>query len=296
MLLDYRRALRCALSEKRLWAAGLLAALAFSEAWWVIFGWGPEYLGERWRIALAEPLGEAPALAALVMAALAAFVVIRAMGYVAEMVLVRQVAEGATAEAPDFTHAFSSSRRRYLPFAATLLPWDVMRTALFYLPSLLMALWGRWDPHLDHAILYAVAVLLWFCVLVAAAFLVGVTATLAARFALLRRWGVRESWRGGWDLLRGHAPACLAAWLQALAADIFFVSVAWPLSALVPWAAGLAARPMGSSLLRGLVYSAAYGLLATSLLAGQTLVQCFRSSLWTLTFIRITGGGGDEGA
>ncbi|NPV58260.1 MAG: hypothetical protein HPY75_01190 [Actinobacteria bacterium] len=290
MQLYYKRSLKLALAEKRLWPAGLLAALALSEAWWVVFGWGPEFLGERWRSALAGRLGDAWALVAFAAAAVAAFAVTKALGYMAEMVLVRQVADGEEGPVPDFTAAFSASRGRYLSLAAALLPWDILRTGLIYLPAAGIALWERWDPHLDHVFLYIFATLLWFALLAAAAFLFGVTATLAGRLALLHGQGARAAWGGGWKLLQSQTAGCIAVWLQALAADIAFVVLAWPLSALVPWAVGLAVRSIGPAPLRGLMYLGAYGLFAAALIAGQALVQCYKSSLWTFTYIELARG------
>ncbi len=295
MELDYRRAIRLALGEKRLWAAGLLAALAFSEAWWVVFGWGPEYLGERWRSALAERLGGAGALAAFVIAALAAFVVLKGAGYLGEMVLVRQVADARAEGAPGFGEAFSSSRSRYIPFAATLLPWDALRTALIYLPTLIIVLWDRWDPNLDQVFLYIAVMLLWFAILVAAYFFGGVTAALAARFSLLRGKGIPDTWREGWRLLRGNTGACLPVWLQALAADIIFVIIAWPLSALLPWVASQIANPLCFAPIRWLIHLLALAILAGGLVVMQTFVQVFKSSLWTLTFLALNAEPGLAG-
>lgn len=289
MQADYKRAIIYALEEKRLWAAGLIAALAFSQAWWIVFGWGPEYLGERWERAAGDWLGDAAAFITFVVAALAAFVVLRALGYLGEMVLVRQAADGGSGSVPAFGDAFSSSRQRYLPFAVTLLPWDALRIALIYLPSLMIALWDRWDPDLDHIFLYLLVMLLWFCLLVAASIFAGITATLAARFSLLERRPVPAAWREGWGLFRAGSGKCVAAWLQVLAADIVFVAIAWPLSALLPWAASQVADPIGFAPARWFIQLIAFLLLAGSLIVMQTGVQCFRSSLWTVTFMRLKG-------
>ncbi len=285
MVPDYKRAIRLALEEKRLWIAGLLTALAFSEAWWIVFGWGPEYLGERWERAVGDLVGDAAAFAAFVLAALAAFAVLKAAGYLGEMVLVRQVADAEKGGISSFVEAFSSSRHMYLPFAVTLLPWDALRIALIYLPSLIIILWDRWDPQLDHIFLYLLAMSLWVSALLAASVFAGITAALAARYSLLGEKGVPEAWRGGWRLLRENAGRCLAVWMQVLLADITFVVIAWPLSALVPWTAGQIADPIGFAPARWLIHLLSIALLAGSLVIMQTAVQCYRSSLWTLTFL-----------
>ncbi len=303
---DYKRAIRYALEEKRLWAAGLIAALFFSEAWWIVFGWGPEYLGERWERAVEGRLGDTTALVVFVLAALAAFVVMKALSYLGEMVLVRQVADAEITGVTSFAGAFSSSRGRYPAFAVTLLPWDALRIALIYLPAVIIALWDRWDPDLDHVFLYILAMLLWFLLLLAAHIFAGITATLAARLSLLEERGVGGAWREGWMLFRAHHAMCLAVWLQVLAADIVFVAVAWPLSALLPWVAGQVADPIGFAPARWFIRLIAYILLAGGLIIMQAGVQCFRSSLWTVTFFglrgekedtetyRIHGGTGDD--
>jgi len=286
---DYKRAIRLALEEKRLWVAGLLTALAMSEAWWIVFGWGPESLGERWERAVGDWMGDAGAFVAFILASLAAFVVLRAIGYLGEMVLVRQVADESEGHVPPFSQAFSSSRQHYVPFAVTLLPWDALRIALIYLPSLIIIVWDRWDPDLNHVFLYIGAMILWFAILVAGYFLAGITATLAARSSLLRREDILASWRSGWRLLRENAGRCLAVWLQVMSADIIFVIIAWPLSALLPWLAGQIADPIGFAPARWLIHTIAWILLAGGMIVMQTGVQCYRSSLWTMTFLALRG-------
>jgi hypothetical protein len=293
---DYKRAIKYALEEKRLWAAGLIAALAFSQAWWIVFGWGPEYLGERWERALGDRMGDAAAFVAFVLAALAAFVVLRAFGYLGEMVLVRQVADGEKGGIPAFSQAFSSSKQRYLPFAVTLLPWDALRIALIYMPAMIIALWDRWDPDLNQVFLYLAVILLWFALMVASDFFVGITAALAARFSLLEGMDISESWREGWDLFRPHIMRCGAVWLQVLAAQVVFVMIAWPLSALLPWLADQIADPIGFAPARWFIRIVAFILLAGGLIVMQTGVQCFRSSLWTVTYLELSGEKADERA
>ena len=285
---DYKRAIRLALEEKRLWAAGLLAALALSEAWWVIFGWGPEYLGERWQRVVGDRLGDTGALIVFLAAALAAFIAMKAVGYLGEMILVRQVADGSVGGVPIFDTAFSASRHRYIPFAVTLLPWDALRIAVIYLPALIIAVWDRMDPDLNQVFLYIAVMLLWFALLVAAYFLAGVTAVLAARFSLLQEKGIPGAWHEGWRLLRGNAGACLVVWLQALAADIIFIVIAWPLSALLPWVASQIADPIGFAPARWLIHLLAFVILVGGLIIMQTGVQCFKSSLWTITFLELS--------
>ena len=285
---EYSRAIRLTLSEKRLWVAGLLAALALSEAWWVIYDWGPQYLGERWESAVGELMGETAAFIAFVLAALAAFVVLKALGYLGEMILVRQVAEESGGGVPTFSTAFSVSRNRYAQFAVTLLPYDALFIAVIYLPALVVALWDRWDPRLDHVFLYLLVLLIWFGLFLAVYFLGGVTAALAARFSLLRKSELPEAWREGWELFYRNPGKCLAVWLQALLADVIFIVIAWPLTALVPWGVGELADPIGFAPLRWLMYLAAYALLAGGLIIMQTGVMCFKSSLWTLTYLELT--------
>jgi len=293
---DYKRAIRYALEEKRLWAAGLIAALAFSQAWWIVFGWGPEYLGERWERAVGDWLGDAAGLVAFILAALAAFVVLKAVGYLGEMVLVRQVADGERASTPSFSQAFSSSKQRYIPFAVTLLPWDALRIAIIYTPAVIIALWDRWDPSLNQVFLYLLVMLVWFLALVAAEIFAGVTATLAARQSLLGGRETTEAWREGWTLFHDHMGKCVMVWLQVLAVQIVFVVIAWPLSALLPWVADQVADPIGFAPARWLIHLIAFLLLAGGLIAMQTGVQCFRSSLWTVTFLGLSGEDVDEDA
>lgn len=293
---DYRRAIHLARGEKRLWAAGLIAALTLSEAWWVIFGWGPECLGERWRRAVGESMGEAGALLSFVLAALVAFAILKALGYLGEMVLVRQVAEAAGERVPRFRHALPPSWGRYARFAATLLPLDALRIALVYLPTLIIAFWNRWDPRFNHFGLYILAILCWVFLLFSVYILAGIIAALSARLSLLERAGLPEAWLDAWSLLRAVPQRLTLVWLQAMAADVIFVALAWPLSALVPWAVGLAADAVNFFFLRWLIYLAAYAVFAAALVAGQMVVQCYKSSLWTLTYLQIRRGEAGEEA
>jgi hypothetical protein len=284
---EYKKAVKYALEEKKLWLAGLFAALAFSEAWWILFDWGPEYLGERWERAVSQRLGDGATFVVFILMAIAAFVVLKALGYLGEMVLVRQVADGESVGVYSFSESFSSSRGRYIPFAITLLPWDALHIAVIYLPALIIIAWDRWDPHLDHLLLYLLAFLIWFGLLVAAYILAGIPATLAARFSLLRKSGFPGVWIDGWRLFRLNAGKCIAVWLQAVAADILFVVIAFPLAVLIPWLSGEIADPIGFAPARWLIYAVAYTLYAGGLIVMQTLVQCYRSSLWTVTFLAL---------
>lgn len=282
---DHKRAIRYALREKRLWAAGLLAALTLSEAWWVVFGWGPEYLGERWKSALAGRMGDAGALAVFALAATAAFALLKALGYLGEMVLIRQVAEADEGGVPRFDDALPPSLERYVGFAATLLPLDAARVALVYLPALIIAVWERWDPGYDRIWLYILAILAWALLFFSAFILAGIVAAVGARLSLLARAGLPAAWCEAWAAFRGQPLRLILVWAKAAAADAAFIAAAWPLSALVPWAARLAAGSTASAPLKGLVYLAAYGLFAVTLIAGQTLVQSYKSSLWTITYM-----------
>jgi hypothetical protein len=284
---EYKRAINLTLQEKRLWPAALLAALALSEAWWVVFDWGPQYLGERWERAVGDLLGDVAAFFAFVLAALAAFVVLKALGYLGEMVLVRQVADGEGNGMPTFGDAFSTSQHRYIPFAVTLLPYDALFIAAIYLPAVFIPLWDRWDPKLNQVFLYLLVMLLWFCLFLAVYFLGGITAALAARFTLIRGSGLPDAWRQGWELFRTNPGKCLAVWLQVLLAEIIFFVIAWPLSALLPWGAEQLADPIGFAPLRWLIYLVAYAILAGGLVIMQTGVMCFKSSLWTLTWLEL---------
>ncbi len=286
---EYKRAIGLALREKRLWAAGLICALAFTEAWWIIYDWGPENLGERAGNWVRE-VGEKGFLEAVAFIALAmiAFAALKAIGYLGEMILVRQVADGLDLETPTFSKAFATSRRRYLNFAVTLLPWDALRVAAIYLPSLIIALWDRWDPHINHFGLYILVLFLWFAVLLAVYILAGITATLAARFSLLEEKGIPEAWQAGWALLKEYPGKCAPVWLQAFAADLIFLLVAWPLSVLIPWLVGLFAHHIGFAPLRWLIYSITYLVLAAGFIILQTGVQVYKSSLWTIFFRDLT--------
>jgi hypothetical protein len=283
---EYKRAVELAFREKRLWLGGLLCALCFSEAWWIIYGWGPRYLGERTGDWARGTGGDGPGTVALFIAiAVFAFIVTKAIGYLGETVLIRQVADAQSTEVPTFTGALDSSRSRYLPVALTLLPWDALRVAVIYLPALFILVWNRWDPHYDRIGLYFLVLLVWFAMLVAVYVLAGICVTLAARLSLLGERDIPECWSEGWELFREYPSRSFAIWLQALSADLIFLLFAWPLSVLVPWMVGQFADELGVAPLRWLIYTIVYLALAALFVGAQTCVQCYKSSLWTVFFL-----------
>ncbi|MDY6795249.1 MAG: hypothetical protein SWK76_08225 [Actinomycetota bacterium] len=290
---QYREALGLALGQPRLWLGGLILAVALTDSWRIVAGWGPAYLGERaskwfwgtdgfaiWKTAY------------FILIALAAFVMLKAVGYLGEMVLIRQVAGGTGRETPTFGGAFTLSRVRYLDFAITLIPWDALLVAMIYLPALVIAIWERWDPGYDHIFLYILVFLLWFILLVLVMVLAGITAMLACRSSLLEGRGPLEAWARGWGLFRARAGECVVAWLQALVSDIAFIAVAWPLLALVSWLLDMLVDPLGLAPLRWLLYLAVYAILVVGLIVMRTGVQCYKSSLWTMVFLKLRNVGG----
>lgn len=89
----WRVAGRLALRERRLWPAALLVSLGLSESWCLLFGWGPQWVGERVAERVRGGAGKGfPDTALLVLVGLIAFFLSRAMGYLGETVLVAQVA------------------------------------------------------------------------------------------------------------------------------------------------------------------------------------------------------------
>jgi len=282
----YLKALRWAFREKRLWPAALLAAVGLSGSWRVVFDWGPEWVGERAAGLVREGAGRGLAdTVVLVLAALASFLALKAVGYLGETVLVRQVAGAGEARPAPFGEAWTRGRGRFPALAAVLLPWDAALLALINAASLIVILWDRWDPHLRFLFLYLLAYLAWFCVLAVAYIPLGIAATLGARGAVLEGWSPLDAWRRGWDMLRESPVPLLTVWLQSLSAELAFLVVAWPLSALLTWAAREAGEALRLAPLKWLVAAAVYLFLAAWLLAGQVVVRSFRSSLWTLAFL-----------
>ncbi|MFW6113396.1 MAG: hypothetical protein ACOC78_00530 [Actinomycetota bacterium] len=285
---QYKGALRTTLGQPRLWPAGLIAALALTDAWRIVAGWGPAYFGEevsRWLWG-SEGFTAWKTLYYIGIA-VAVFVVLKALGYLGEMVLVRQVAEGTERETPAFGDAFMISRGGYLDFAVTLIPWDALLVAVIYIPALIISIWDRWDTGYDHIFLYVAVFLLWFILLLLVLLLAGITAMLACRSSLLEDSRPVEAWLRGWRLFRSRAGECITAWLQAVAADAIFIAAAWPILALVPWMLDLVVGSMGFTPLRWLVYLTAYTILGAGLIILRTGIQCYKSSLWTIVFLRL---------
>ncbi len=350
----WREALSSVRERRELWPASLLLAVGLSDTWRVLFGWGPEWVGERaaeW-VRGGGGKGAADALV-LVGAAVLSFVAQRAVGYLGETVLVRQVYElarrpgkadmrrgvglhkeffspggkgtapeggpregglpgaapassppdtgrggsdaGADPDAPPrkgpardrIRGPLAGARGTYPALFAVLLPWDAMRLLLVTLPSLLVLAWGRWDPRLRLVLPYLFLLVTWAVSLALAHFYLGVTAALAARYAVTRGKRSVEAWREGWRLLRRELPACLTAWLQAMAASLCFLATAWVLSLLLPWLAVAAADGFPVPPVGRFLAIACWLALVFFLVLGQTLVSGFVSALWTLTFRRL---------
>jgi hypothetical protein len=281
---EYKRAIELALRQPRLWAAGLLVALTLTATWDIVAGWGPEYVGERAETWLGPYHSDIRSTAVFLVAALAVFVVFKAFNYLGELVLVRQVETGLHHPIPTFGDALGESRSGYLDFALTLLPWDALKVILIYIPAIVIVLWDRWDPDYNLWALYVLVILGWFAILALALFLAGVTVMLAARSSLLEEKNPYRAWLRGWALFKANVSRCFLYFLQALAADIVFLVIAFPAAALIPWLLDLVAEPIGLAPLRWLVYLIGYTVMIAGLLALQTLVQCYKSSLWTVVY------------
>ncbi len=279
---EFKQAIRLALNEKRLWFAGLLSALAFTEAWWMLFSWGPERFGRKAANTIHAPRGIEDIILFIV-AAIAAFIVLRAIGYLGEMMLIRQVGS-KDPKIPRFGKAFDEGRRRYLPFAVTFLPWDALRITAIYLPAIFIPLWEKFDPTYNHFILYGLVLIVWTLFLLAVYVVGGLLAMLAVRSSTLKEKDLRRAWQEAWTLFRMYPSKSLLIWFQAVLADVFFLLLAWPLSALVPWGVGQFVHHIGFAPLRSLIYFIEYALLTLGFLTGQVAVQCYKSSLWTISF------------
>jgi hypothetical protein len=281
---EYKQAIRLALNDKRLWVAGLLSAMAFTEAWWILFGWGPEGFGRRMSNLIHHPRGIEDIIIFIV-AAVFAFIVLRAIGYLGEMVLIRQVGgRNGNRETPTFSQAFSQSEQRYIPFAVTLLPWDALRLAVIYLPAIFIPLWEKVDPHYNQIILYFLVLIVWSLLLIAVYTVGGAAAMLAIRSSVLKEKPVEGAWKESWTLLRSYPSRTVVIWFQSALADLFFLLLAWPLSVLIPWGVTQFAHDISFTPLRSFIYFVEFAILAVAFVAGQIGVQCYKSSLWTITF------------
>lgn len=352
----WKEALRLALSKRELWPAALLVTLGLSDAWRVLFGWGPEGVGESaagW-VRGGGDKGLADGLV-LVLAATLAFLVLRGSGYLGEMSLIKRVAalvRGRGIEAGDSGVALngsgeeyreagqpapvdlgeggtpgshpagdhpgavtahrapgsvtpstvggaagrgaawippqgsvSDSRGTYVRVFTVLLPWDAARVCVVSLASLLVLIWGRWDPRLRLLPLYLLSLLLWFALFMATHLVLGVPALLAARQVVINGLKPAAALKGGWETFRTEGMGCVLAWLQALAADVAFLALAGPLSAFLVWSAEQVAGKIRPAALEWMLRAPLYGVLAGALLLGQVVTQAYKSSLWTWFFL-----------
>lgn len=292
----FRKALRLALRERRLWPAGLLVAVGFADCWRIIFDWGPQKAGEEAATWVRGGGGRGAAdIAVMVLVALAVFALLRLLGYAGEMVLIGQAAAAARGESATFMEIYTRYRERYPSLGAILLPWDALRMAVIYVTYPFVFLWQQWDPRLHYFLPYLFIFLAWFVLLAVVYGPLGITVLLAERQAVLAGTPVPEALRKGWKLLRANAARCCATWLQVLAVDVIFIVAGWLLAALLPWAAARLAGALSMEANRWTLRIAAYLVLAALLLPGQTLVQCFKSSLWTMTFLELSVEGRERG-
>lgn len=288
----FREAVGLALRERRLWPAGLLVAVGFADCWRVIFDWGPYRAGEEAAKWVRGGGGRGAAdIAVMALAALAVFALLRALGYAGELALIGQVGGAANGESTAIMASFSKYRRRYLALTAALLPWDALRVAVIYVTYPFVFLWQKWDPHLHHFLPYLLLFLVWFVLLAVVYMPLGITVLLAERETVLAGCAVPEAWLRGWRLFRTNIARCCAAWLQALVMDVAFIVPAWLLAALLPWAFTHLVRAVSQDAPRWIALVAAYPALAALLLPAQMLVQCFKSSLWTMTFLELSAEG-----
>ncbi|MGQ9476841.1 MAG: hypothetical protein ACUVRX_04150 [Actinomycetota bacterium] len=193
-------------------------------------------------------------------------------------------ADGGAAWIPQGGSA-SDSRGTYLRLFAVLLPWDAARVCVVSMASLLVLLWGRWDPRLRLLPLYLLSLLLWFALFLATHLVLGVSALLAARQVVINGMRPTAAWKGGWEAFRTEGMGCVLAWLQALAADVAFLAFAGPLSAFLVWSAEQVAGKFRPAALEWMLRAPLYGLLASALLLGQVVTQAYKSSLWTWFFL-----------
>ncbi|MBC7246503.1 MAG: hypothetical protein H5T73_01820 [Actinobacteria bacterium] len=284
----FREALRLALHERRLWPAGLLVAVGFADCWRIIFDWGPYRAGEVAANRVRGGGGRGIAdIVVMALVALAVFALLRAWGYAGELVLIGQAASAAKGESASIMVNYARYRKRYLSLSAVLLPWDALRVAVIYVTFPFVFLWEKWDPHLRLFLPYLLAFLSWLALLALVYMPLGIAVLLAGRAAVLGDKPSPVAWREGWELFRANAARCCVAWFQALAVDVAFIVPAWLLAALLPWAFTQLLRAVSVEAPRWIPRAAAYLVLAALLLPGQTLVQCFKSSLWTMTFLEL---------
>lgn len=278
-----REALRLAVTERRLWPAALLVSVGLSESWRALFGWDPIWAGER----TAGKMSGASGLLLGVMTFFLSFLALRALGVLGEMVLIGQVSGLRETRHP--LRVLRGSGRRFLPLALTYMPYELVRMAVIYLPSRAVYSWSRFDPRLRLWPVYLLFIGMWGALLLFTYGPAAILARLAARESVLHHAEPVMAWERGWKKFRRFPGGCFTAWLWNLLADVAFLLPAWFLAALLPWMGRGLGRLLGVPVIRVLPSIIFHMIMAMFLVAGQVVVQAFKSALWTGMWLEMEG-------
>ncbi len=278
---EVREALRLVLTEKRLWPAAILVSFGLSESWRALFGWDPLWVGEKAGNIVGGTSGSMLGVLAIILS----FLVLRALGVLGEMALIGQAS--GIKDTPGLMTTVRGVKRRYLPLALTYLPYELARLFVISVPARIVYSWSRFDPRLRLWPLYLLFIGIWGSLLFLLYGPAAALVRLAARESVLGLKEPLEAWSKGWEKARGSPAKCVMTWFWALIADVAFILPAWMFAAILPWMGRGLGRLLGVPVIRALPPLLFYALLASLLLAGQTLVQAFKSVLWTRTWLAI---------
>lgn len=180
---------------------------------------------------------------------------------------------------------------RLLPrYAATIFPVDIARYVLLLLPGFIWMAWRHFDAGFDLWCAYTILNLVWLAACFPLAVGLGVFSEMAGREVVLEASRPPDAWREAWSLGWRNRRAVLEAWIPTFVADLALAVFFFAVSFSAAYIAFLAGNGHGvAGVARSLLKA---GLFAAAFIAAKTahsVVQTFKSTLWTYTFRELRG-------
>ncbi len=250
------------------------------------FLYGSWFLGPRRSFApsLEELLpGGGVAGGKLIVAAVALFILAKALDYMGQISLIFLTAGAFGAEEGGALEGLRRGFVEFLRYAAAMVPLDLMRYFLLVMPFFVWLIWSRLDPDLNGWCAYLLTV--FSCTTLSSLLYVvtGVFTELAGRALALGGESVPGAWASAWRCMRRFSREVVSAWLPTLLADMA--------AAASILAAGFTVSYLSMIISGGAGWP---GLFLISLMAVkfvQALVRSYKSCVWTGAWLAPEVGG-----